>query len=75
MQSKIEELRKTTFVGTGEEVANRITALANELSVEEVAVVTWAYDAKARQNSYSQIAKAFGLLSIIIVLAFFNKSS
>ncbi|MEC7660193.1 MAG: LLM class flavin-dependent oxidoreductase [Pseudomonadota bacterium] len=60
-QSKIEELRKTTFVGTGEEVATRITALAKELNVEEVAIVTWAYDATARKNSYCQIASAFGL--------------
>jgi alkanesulfonate monooxygenase SsuD/methylene tetrahydromethanopterin reductase-like flavin-dependent oxidoreductase (luciferase family) len=60
-QSKIEELRKTTFVGTGEEVATRVTALAKELNVEEVAIVTWAYDATARKNSYCQIASAFGL--------------
>lgn len=59
--AKIEELRKITFVGTGEEVVTRITALANELNVEEVAIVTWTYSEEARRSSYSEIAKAFGL--------------
>ena len=60
-QAKIEELRKKTFVGTGEEVAERISKLSKQLGVEEVAIVTWAHSDEARRNSYSEIAKAFDM--------------
>ena len=59
--SRIEELRKKTFVGTGGEVAERIDELAKQLNVEEVAIVTWAHSDDARRKSYSEIAKAFGM--------------
>jgi len=59
--ARIEELRKKTFVGTGPEVAERISNLAEELNIQEVAIVTWAHSEEARRNSYSEIAKAFGL--------------
>ena len=60
-QAKIEELRQKTFVGTGEEVAERISTLSTQLGVEEVAIVTWAHSDEARRNSYSEIAKAFAM--------------
>ena len=60
-QAKIEELRKKTFVGTGEEVAERISKLSKQLGVEEVAIVTWAHSDEARRNSYAEIAKAFAM--------------
>ena len=59
--TRLEELRKKTFVGTGPEVVERITGLADELNVDEVAIVTWAHSEDARRNSYSEIAKAFSL--------------
>lgn len=59
--ARIEELRRTTFVGTGAEVVERIQALASDLDVEEVAVVTWAHSAEARRASYAEIAKAAGI--------------
>lgn len=60
-QARIEELRQKTFVGTGEEVAERINTLSKQLGVEEVAIVTWAHSDEARRNSYSEIAKAFDM--------------
>ena len=60
-QAKIEDLRQKTFVGTGEEVAERISKLAKQLGVEEVAIVTWAHSDEARRNSYTEIAKAFAI--------------
>ena len=60
-QTRIEELRQKTFVGTGKEVAERITELANYLDVEEIAIVTWAHSDEARRNSYSEISKAFNM--------------
>ena len=60
-QAKIENLRQKTFVGTGEEVAERISKLAKQLGVEEVAIVTWAHSDDARRNSYAEIAKAFAM--------------
>ena len=60
--ARIAELRRTAMVGTGAEVAARIGDLATELDVEEVAVVTWTHDEQARRDSYTELAKAFGLV-------------
>ena len=43
------------------EVAERITELADDLDVKEIAIVTWAHSDEARRNSYSEIAKAFNM--------------
>lgn len=60
-RAKVERMRERAFIGTGAEVAQRLEALAGELAVEELVVVTWAHDAEARRRSYSLIAEAFGL--------------
>ena len=57
----LAELRQDSFVGTGEEVAERTRALAEQLNVDEVAIVTWAHSEQARKNSYAELAKAFKL--------------
>ena len=54
-------LRETAFVGTGPQVAERIKDLAKRLNVQEMAVVTWAYDEAVRHKSYRLLAKAMGL--------------
>ena len=54
-------MRKITFVGTGAQVAERIADLAKQLDVQEMAVVTWAYDEAVRRNSYRLIAEAMGM--------------
>ena len=58
---RMEQFRKDSFVGTGPEVATRIRDLATEVGVQEMAVVTWTHDEDVRRESYTQLAKAFGL--------------
>lgn len=58
---RIEDLRRDSFVGTGDAVAERLKALAVELQAQEIAVVTWAHDEAARRRSYELLAAGFGL--------------
>jgi len=60
-KARIAELSKRAFVGTGAQVFERVAALADELGVEEIAVVTWAYDEEVRRRSYHLLAQAAGL--------------
>jgi luciferase family oxidoreductase group 1 len=56
-----QELRRKVVVGTGEQVAARLRAMAAELQVEEVVVITWTWDPAAQRRSYELLAQAFGL--------------
>ena len=56
----MEQLRRDSLVGTKEHVAARIRELAEDLNVQEVAVVTWTYDEAVRRRSYELLAQAFG---------------
>ena len=56
-----QRLRQTVMVGTGVQVAARLRALAEELQVEEVAVITWTWDPLAQRRSYELLAQALGL--------------
>jgi len=60
-QARMEQLRRDAYVGTPDMVAARIRALAAELDVQEIAVVTWTYDEAVRRHSYALLAQAFGL--------------
>ncbi len=51
------------MVGSKEEVATRIRALAKDLGVQEVAIVTWTHDETVRRRSYELLAQEFGLAS------------
>jgi luciferase family oxidoreductase group 1 len=59
--ANIEKQREDAFVGEPTDVVARIDALAKELSLAEVAVVTWTYDEEVRRRSYAQLAAAAGL--------------
>lgn len=59
-QAKFDQFRKDSFVGTGPEVAARITELKERVGVDEMAVVTWTHDEEARRQSYTLLAKAYG---------------
>src|SRR4029079_9342747 len=48
--ARIADMRKTAFVGTDTKVAEQIHDLAKRLNVQEMAVVTWAHDEKARRE-------------------------
>jgi alkanesulfonate monooxygenase SsuD/methylene tetrahydromethanopterin reductase-like flavin-dependent oxidoreductase (luciferase family) len=58
---RIDRMHADSFVGTGPQVAERIRGLAARLDVQEMAVVTWAYDEAVRHKSYRLIAEAMGL--------------
>lgn len=59
-QAKFDQFRKDSFVGTGPEVAQRITELKERVGVDEMAVVTWTHDEEVRRQSYTLLAKAYG---------------
>ena len=58
---RIASLRRKAFVGTGDQVAAGLRAEAQRLGLEELVVVTWTFDARARRRSYTLLAEAFGL--------------
>jgi luciferase family oxidoreductase group 1 len=58
---QMQQLQDAAFVGTPERVAERIDALAKDLKIQEMAVVTWAYDEAVRHKSYDLLAKTYGL--------------
>jgi luciferase family oxidoreductase group 1 len=53
-----QQLRRKALVGTGEQVARKLQALADELQVEEVVVITWTWDPQAQRRSYELLAQA-----------------
>lgn len=60
-RATVEALRRKAIVGTGEAVAAQLRAIAEQLALDELVVVTWTYDAAARERSYTLIARAFEL--------------
>jgi luciferase family oxidoreductase group 1 len=59
-RARLAQLRKSAIVGSAAQVAEGIDDLVRQLGVEEVAIVTWAYDEAVRRESYRLIAKAMG---------------
>jgi luciferase family oxidoreductase group 1 len=62
-RAKIDSMRRRAFVGTGEEVREKLTVLAGQHGLDELVIVTWTYDPEPRHRSYELLAKAFGLSS------------
>jgi len=58
-QERIAKIRRDSFAGTGPEVMARIVELKERVGVDEMAVVTWTHDEAVRQQSYTELAKAF----------------
>jgi luciferase family oxidoreductase group 1 len=56
--ARITQFRESAFVGTGAQVAGRIADLAKQLDIQEMAIVTWAYDEAVRHRSYQLLAEA-----------------
>ncbi|MDH4378230.1 MAG: LLM class flavin-dependent oxidoreductase [Ramlibacter sp.] len=54
-------IAKNAFVGTGEQVKEKLAALAESLQVQELAVITWTWDPAAQRRSCELLAQAFGL--------------
>ncbi len=57
----VEALRARALVGTGEQVATGMRALAETLGLQELVVNTWAHDPAVRRRSYTLLAEAFAL--------------
>jgi len=57
----IELLRERSLFGTPDRVAARIAALAQQLHVDEVAILSTVHDPAARVRSYELLAGAFGI--------------
>ncbi|MBX3657504.1 MAG: LLM class flavin-dependent oxidoreductase [Ramlibacter sp.] len=60
-QAHVDELRRQALVGTAGQVGRRLRALATELAVEELVVITWTWDPAAQQRSYELLAREFAL--------------
>lgn len=60
-QATIEALRRKAIVGTPDEVATQLRAIATRLDLDELVVVTWTHDPAPRHRSYELLAQAFDL--------------
>ncbi len=56
-----EDLRRRSLVGSAQQVKERLTALARDLEIDEVVVITWTWDPAAQRRSYELLAQAFAL--------------
>ena len=59
--ASIERFRNRTFVGTAKDVGARLRELAKTLDIEEIVILTWAYEPAVRRRSYTLFAEEFGL--------------
>ena len=57
----IEKLRSAALVGSAAQVADRLTALARSLELEEMVINTWTFDPEARRQSYTLLAAALDM--------------
>ncbi len=60
-QIMIQKLRERALVGSGAQVAEKLRALAQQLTLDEIVINTWTFDPAARQRSYSVLASALAL--------------
>ena len=65
----IEAMRAKAFVGTGEEVAAKLRALARQFDLDEIVINTWAHAPSVRRHSYALLAREFGLAATTSVEA------
>jgi len=60
-RARLERIRGRAIWGTPDVVAGRLRALAGELGVDEIAVLSTCHDPAARRRSYALMAEALGL--------------
>ncbi|MFD0667194.1 LLM class flavin-dependent oxidoreductase [Ramlibacter sp. MAHUQ-53] len=60
-RAQAEDLRRRSFVGSATQVRDRLLALAEELSLDELVIVTWTWDPAVQRRSYELLAEAFAL--------------
>ncbi len=61
-QPIVDATRRKAFVGSAARVAEQLRALAAELELDELVINTWAHDPAARRDSYTLLAREFGLI-------------
>ena len=59
--AEVAKLRSRSFVGSAPQVRDRLVALAADLQVEELVVITWTWDPAVQRRSYELLAREFGL--------------
>ncbi len=59
---KLDRLREDSFWGTPDVVADKLRALATELQVDDVVVLSTAHDPAARRRSYTLLAEEMGMV-------------
>ncbi|HZY20586.1 MAG TPA: LLM class flavin-dependent oxidoreductase [Ramlibacter sp.] len=60
-QIEAEMLRGRAIVGSSEQVRDRLLVLAAKWQLDELVLVTWAWDPAAQRRSYELLAQAFEL--------------
>jgi len=55
----LQRYEEDAFIGEASEVLHRIRALGKSLDIQDMAIVTWAYEERVRHESYRLIAEAF----------------
>lgn len=57
----LDAMKANAFVGSSQTVAAKLRAMAEKLELDELAIITWTYDAKAQAHSYELLAQEFNL--------------
>jgi len=60
-QAETQQLRRRAIVGSAEQVRGRLLDLARRWELDEIVLVTWAWDPAVQRRSYELLASAFGL--------------
>jgi alkanesulfonate monooxygenase SsuD/methylene tetrahydromethanopterin reductase-like flavin-dependent oxidoreductase (luciferase family) len=57
----LDAMKANAFVGSAQTVATQLRAMAEKLELDELAIITWTYDAQAQAHSYELLAQEFNL--------------
>jgi luciferase family oxidoreductase group 1 len=68
-RARLDRLKGRSIYGTPERVGTRLRAMAAELQVEEVVILTTLHDPDARRRSYALLAREFALSEAARTLA------
>ena len=60
-EARIQAMRADAFVGTPETVGARLRTLADQLGLDELVILTWAYEMDALKRSYELFAREFAI--------------
>lgn len=60
-EEQAQALRRRSFVGSAQQVREQLETLAAQLQVQELVILTWAWDPAVQRRSYELLARAFEL--------------